>query len=294
MQDTYINTQYRRIRRVAERGNNIDSPTIASFGDEWQAFHAFSPADIERIGAQYFDIVNPDMLNDTHIALDLGCGSGRFMQYLLPRVKHLVGIDPSNAIFAADALLGNTDKVTLCQTDLSRVPYEDNYFDFAYCLGVLHHIPNTQQALCDAVAKLKPGGWFLLYIYYNLDNRSSWYRAIFAIANALRKGVSRLPTRAKQVTCAALAVGLYMPWVLLCRLLKQIGVPTAIRSRLPLQFYENQSFYIIRNDALDRFGTPLEQRFSKQQIADMMQQAGLTDIRFSEQAPYWHAVGKKI
>ena len=50
---------------------------------------------------------------------------------------------------------------------------------------------------------------------------------------------------------------------------------------------------MIRNDSLDRFGTPLEQRFTKQQIKEMMEQAGLTEIVFSDNIPFWHAVGKK-
>lgn len=283
---------HRPIQRVGQ-GNNIDPKTVQSFGDEWQAFHQFSDADIVSLGTQYFDIVSPNMLNNTHTALDLGCGSGRFMKYLLPRVRHIVGIDPSDAIFAADALLGKTPKASLFQTDISRVPYPDGHFDFVYCIGVLHHIPDTQQALCDAVAKLKTGGWFLLYIYYNLDNRGVFYRAIFAAVNALRQLVCRLPKRAKHFVCDFLALVLYMPWVLCGRFLKLLRVPLRFRALLPLHFYENQSFYIIRNDALDRFGTPLEQRFSRQQIADMMQKAGLEELVFSENAPFWHAVGKK-
>ena len=49
----------------------------------------------------------------------------------------------------------------------------------------------------------------------------------------------------------------------------------------------------MRTDARDRFGTPLEQRFTRYQIEAMMRDAGLIDIRFSEAAPYWCAVGLK-
>jgi hypothetical protein len=49
-----------------------------------------------------------------------------------------------------------------------------------------------------------------------------------------------------------------------------------------------------RNDALDRFGTKLEQRFSAKQIIEMMENAGLTDIVIGPVAPYYHAVGKRI
>jgi hypothetical protein len=75
--------------------------------------------------------------------------------------------------------------------------------------------------------------------------------------------------------------------------LKWVGVPEKFRRNIPLQGYENQSFYVIRNDSLDRFGTPLEQRFSRIEIKEMMQEAGLEDIVFSEHIPYWHAVGRK-
>ena len=50
----------------------------------------------------------------------------------------------------------------------------------------------------------------------------------------------------------------------------------------------------MRNDALDRFGTPLEQRFNKSEIKAMMESGGLKNIVFSANAPYWHAIGQKI
>ena len=51
--------------------------------------------------------------------------------------------------------------------------------------------------------------------------------------------------------------------------------------------------YILRNDSLDRFGTTLEKRFSKKEIFSMMKNNGLVNIRFSDTAPFWCAVGFK-
>ena len=64
-------------------------------------------------------------------------------------------------------------------------------------------------------------------------------------------------------------------------------------SQIPLSYYRNLSFYSMRTDALDRFGTRLEQRFSRSKIEAMMHWAGLTDIRFREREPYWVAVGMR-
>lgn len=290
---TEIKTGNRIIKGYQLPGDNLDKKTVESFGEEWTSFHGFAEKDITTSGDKYFDIVTEEMLNNTSTVIDIGCGSGRFMRYLKGRYKKIVGIDPSAAIFAADTLIGPDEQVELIQASTDNIPFPDNHFDFGYSLGVLHHIPDTQKALNDSIKKIKPGGYFLLYLYYSLDNRSFLFKGLFHLSNLVRRVVAKLPSGLKKVICNVLAVTLYMPFVGLCRLLKFFGVGEKYRKMIPLQAYEDQSFYIIRNDSLDRFGTPLEQRFSRKQITEMMQQSGLTEVVFSEKIPYWHAIGKK-
>jgi hypothetical protein len=126
---------------------------------------------------------------------------------------------------------------------------------------VLHHIPDTKKALNDCVKKIRPGGFFLVYLYYKLENRPFYFKVFYWLSNIIRLGVSKLPATLKRWVCNILAVLFYMPFVLLCRVLRLIGVPEKVRKHVPLQAYERQSFYIIRNDSLDRFGTPLNNVF---------------------------------
>ena len=51
--------------------------------------------------------------------------------------------------------------------------------------------------------------------------------------------------------------------------------------------------FTMRTDALDRFGTRLEQRFTKSEIKNMMELSGLKDVEFSNDSIYWLAVGYK-
>lgn len=291
--DAVIDTPERSIHVFENGSANIDRKTVASFGSEWKAFHGFSQEEIQKLGENYFDIVSEEMLNRGDHVLEVGCGSGRFLKFLSNRVLSITGVDPSEAVFAANQLLGKDEKVQLVKASASDLPYDDASFDFVYSIGVLHHIPDTARAMKDCVRKLKQGGYFLTYIYYNLDNRGIVFRALFGIVNGMRALISKMPGALKRFSCDLLAVFLYMPFVLLSRVMKIFRVSESNRRKIPLQFYEDKSFYIIRNDALDRFGTPLEQRFSKAQIKTMMEEAGLTDIIFSEKMPYWHAVGRK-
>ncbi|MCY7375613.1 MAG: hypothetical protein LH472_06535 [Pyrinomonadaceae bacterium] len=62
--------------------------------------------------------------------------------------------------------------------------------------------------------------------------------------------------------------------------------------KIPLSQYRTNSFYVMRNDALDRFGTQLEKRFTKKEMQEMMENAGLENITFSATS-FWTAVGYK-
>ena len=50
----------------------------------------------------------------------------------------------------------------------------------------------------------------------------------------------------------------------------------------------------MQTDALDRFGTQLEKRYSKKDIEEMLIKAGLEKIVFRDSAPFWCALGYKV
>ncbi|MBX2958858.1 MAG: class I SAM-dependent methyltransferase [Flavobacteriales bacterium] len=278
---------------LIDNDTNFDEETVKSFGDEWLKFNLFSEEEIKLAGNQYFDLVGEDILNKETIVLDLGCGSGRWTKFISKKVKIVEAIDPSDAIISAANLNKNEENVRITQASVSNIPFEDESFDFVICLGVLHHIPNTSQALIDVVKKIKTGGSILLYLYYNLDNRGMLYKYLFKISTVFRLMISKLPHGLKKLTCDIVAVVVYLPLVLITRsLINLFGTKSWIK-KIPLSYYSDKSFNIIRNDALDRFGTPLEQRFSKIQIEQMMLKSGLTKIVFSDNEPYWHVLGTK-
>lgn len=278
---------------MKEGPTNLDEETVKSFGEEWNKFTGFDEKDLKVTGDQYFDIVDNSIVNPNSTrVLDVGCGSGRWSRYLSDKVKFIEAVDPSEAIAKASKFNRDKKNIRWTQASVDNIPFEDNSFDFVFSLGVLHHIPDTQQALTDAVKKLKPGGHFLLYLYYALDNRGVAYKLLFKMSNSIRYVISKLPGFLKRIVCDIIALVIYFPLVSLARLLKSLSKGNAF-NKLPLSYYHDKSFHIMRNDALDRFGTPLEQRFTKTEIEKMMLASGLTDIKFSEGVPFWHALGKK-
>lgn len=290
--DGIIQGKNRKIYVFNPGGENIDNKVVDEFGDEWLKFNDHDDDLVKKGGNEYFDILNDEMINSQTYALDIGCGTGRWTKYLAPKLGFIEAVDPSKAIFAADKLLGDIDNVRLTQASIDTLPFADETFDFVMSIGVLHHIPDTRKALNDCVKKVKRGGYFYVYLYYNLDRRGPVYKALFRTSDLIRKMVSRLPGKVKHFVCDVLAIIFYMPFVLIGRLFKYCGFK-GLAKRMPLHGYQNRSFFMIRNDTLDRFGTRLEQRFSKKQVREMMENAGLTNIIISDGIPFYHAVGKK-
>lgn len=289
---TTIEGKNRPIAIFSTEGINIDPVVVRSFGDEWLKFHDFSDEIIEQCAKEYFDILDETIVNKNTYVLDVGCGNGRWTKYLSKKAGFIEAIDPSESIFAADNLLGNIENVRLTKANTETIPFQDETFDFAMSVGVLHHIPNTQQAMMDCVKKVKKGGYFYCYLYHNLEKMNWFFRLLFWLSELGRKVICRLPHKPKAIVCDVLAVIVYMPFVLWVRFLVLIGL-RSIAKKMPLAAYDNKSFFIIRNDSLDKFGTNLEQRFSKKEVALLMENCGLENVIISEGTPYYHSIGRK-
>lgn len=269
---------------------NSDPQTVAGFGDEWTRFDqtGMSDEDTRQIFERYFSIFPWAALPKGAVGFDLGCGSGRWAKLVSPRVGTLHCIDPSAAIDVARRNLALHTNCVFHRAGVDDIPIQDRSMDFGYSLGVLHHIPDTRAALAACVAKLKPGAPFLLYLYYAFDNRPAWFRMLWQASDRVRRLVSLMPHGMRYAMSQIIAGLVYWPLARTAKLAETLNIDVR---NFPLSSYRDCGFYVMRTDALDRFGTPLEQRFSRLEIKDMMESAGLENIRFSEEIPFWCAVG---
>lgn len=272
---------------------NIDPATVEGFGAEWSAYDqsALVGDEYRRLFDGYFRIFPFERLPSGAEGFDLGCGSGRWAAGVAPRVGLLHCIDPSgDALGVARHKLDGLPNVRFHLASADSIPLPDDSQDFGYSLGVLHHVPDTAAALADCVRKLKPGAPFLLYLYYALDNRPAWFRAMWKTTDIARKSIAPLPFKLRKSVATAIAALIYWPLARAAWAGERLGANV---SALPLSAYRYRSFYSMRTDALDRFGTRLEQRFTREEIEQMMRSAGLAEIRFSETEPFWVAIGWK-
>jgi SAM-dependent methyltransferase len=279
--------------RVEGVAGNVDRATVKGFGEEWSAYDqsALVGEEYRRLFDGYFRIFPFEDLPKSAEGFDLGCGSGRWAAGVAPRVGLLHCIDPSErALNVARQKLMDHVNVQLHHAAADAIPLPDSSQDFGYSLGVLHHVPDTARALADCVRKLKPGAPFLVYLYYALDNRGLWFRSIWRATDLARRAIAPLPFGLRRAISTIIAALVYWPLARAAWVIERLGASV---SAMPLSAYRYRSFYSMRTDALDRFGTRLERRFTRNQIDQMMRAAGLGGIQFSDKEPYWVACGRR-
>ena len=281
-----------------EKDQNLDQQVIDSFGHEWAAFDYSESETDAALDSQFLAYCTPIDLTQfnskSSVAADFGAGSGRWTSRLLPYFTVVYALEPSDgANKVLNNKFANEPRVKILQETVGANSIPAQSLDLAMSLGVLHHIPDTGLAIRDVASKVKSGGMFLCYLYYRLENKPLFYRGLFWASNSLRWVISRLPYTVRKIIAQIIAGAIYVPLARTSNLLRRRGRDV---SNFPLHHYANMPFVMLQNDALDRFGTRLEQRFSQNEIIEMLEDSGfdLSSLKFSDAEPFWTFSVKKL
>jgi len=282
----------------SKKDENLDQGVIDSFGHEWATFDYGETETSEALDAQFMAYCAPIDLNQfnpkTSVAGDFGAGSGRWASRLIQYFSLVYALEPSDgASTVLKKKFSGEAKIMVLQETVGANSIPLASLDLAMSLGVLHHIPDTGLAIKDVSRRIKPGGVFLCYLYYSLENKPTFYKLIFKAVDGVRRVISVLPQRIKQLVTSAIAALIYWPLARFSKVLNKLGVNT---SNIPLHHYADMPFVMLANDALDRFGTSLEQRFSKAEITEMLRAADfdIATMKFSDKEPFWTFSVKKL
>lgn len=178
--------------------------TAANFGWQWQHF----TQEDNRYAEQFLGWiapVTPEFFRDK-VVLEGGCGKGRHTQ-LAARwgARDVVGVDLSVAVETAFAATRSLPNVHIVQADIYHLPFARE-FDYAFSVGVLHHLPDPRGGFLSLASKVKPGGHLTGWIYGAENNE--W---IVRFVNPVREQItSRMDRRMLLHLSKIPATGLYL------------------------------------------------------------------------------------
>ena len=100
--------------------------------------------------------------------LEIGVGQGTDLMQFARAGAVCAGVDiTDNHLQLTErnfALQGK--QIELHKADATKLPFADNGFDCVYSFGVIHHIPEAQDVIAEALRVLRPGGKVMLALYY--------------------------------------------------------------------------------------------------------------------------------
>lgn len=246
--------------------------TAESFGFEWGKFSQMRKEWQNNFNF-YFEPANINMLKNK-IVLELGCGNGRHTFYASKLAKEMFAVDLSSSVDIARINNKENKNIHFIQADIYNLPFKKNFFDFIFCLGVLHHLPMPREGFSKLIDLAGSGAGILIYVYRSFTKSSFNFYLLFVV-NFFRDFIKNIPYRALYILCYPLAFFSYLVLVLPYKYLFRYFV----KEDWPLGSYANYSLFVLLNDTFDRFSAPIENRYTKDQVLEWYKEANLKDTK---------------
>jgi SAM-dependent methyltransferase len=248
----------------------LTARTLTSFGYEHTTFSERRREE-EAYWRYLFSGIPSEILTDA-VALDIGCGSGRFDRFLAPRVRALVVLDGSKAIEGAARNLADLSNTVAVRSDLRAIPFAPESFDLITCIGVLHHLDRPEDAFRSMVRLTAPGGRVLIFVYSKpAPGTARWF--VVQSAVALRRVTVHLPHRLLRAVSAVIAAAVYAVVIVPGTVGDRFRIESL--SALPLSFYRRLPLRSLWLSMFDILSAPLERRYTKPEVRTWFHDAGM-------------------
>jgi SAM-dependent methyltransferase len=251
---------------------------VRNFSFEWNRFSktqldSFNKTKISENRFKEVTGLELEQLNGK-MALEVGCGMGRFLEVVSKTAQEAVGIDLSFSVDAARANLKNRPNVHLIQADIFNLPLARKRFDLVYSIGVLHHTHNPKMAFLQIAPLLRESG--LIAVWISPKSAFSYLPKATKVARVFCSGMNpRILLKFIQKSAP-----LALPFVripLVGRFLKGWLIPICdYKGQLPLDNDQLLEWSIL--DTFDLLSPRYLYPYSSEEIKEWFAEARLSDI----------------
>jgi len=200
------------------------------------------------------------------IVLDVGCGSGRFMEVAEKYAAEVVGIDMSFSVDSAFKNLGSKENIHVIQADISSLPFKESCFDYIFSIGVLHHVTNTREAFRQLPKLLKRGGEIAIWVYSDEGFLQKIYNGV---SSFYRFFTTRIPHRLLY-RLSYISVPLYYP--------KKVRILGKVLDLiLPTSVHPNLKWRVL--DTFDWYSPKYQWKHKNKEVVQWFREEGLKNIK---------------
>jgi SAM-dependent methyltransferase len=257
--------------------------TIRDFGEQWLRYTDSDGffGSLELFSDMIYPFLKSSDIKNSKVA-EVGSGSGRIVNMLLGAgAKHVIAIEPSNAFEVLRQNIQQPEKVSCLKIKGDQLPpYGD--LDYVFSIGVLHHIPNPSPVVDAAFKALRPGGYFLVWLYGKEGNN-----LYLALINPLRVLTKHLP----HFILVSLVEIMYWPLVLYIKFCHSLSLP--LRGYL-LSVLEKMSPKKRRLIIYDQLKPSYAKYYTKREAEKLLIDGKFENVRVHHRHEYsWTVIGTK-
>ncbi len=277
----------RGIPRFATHVAEAEQRTADAFGYEWTRYAELA----DRYRQQFLDWlapVTPEFFRGK-VVLEGGCGKGRHTALAAAfGAKDVVALDLSEAVESAFANTRHLDNVHIVQADLNFPPVRQQ-FDYAFSIGVLHHLPDPERGFRALVSRLRPGGAISAWVYGREGN--GW---IVHGVTPLREHITaRLPHGVLDALSAAVTLPLWLGTKLVYGPTRGRLLGAALPYGAYLSYIATFPFREQRSIVFDHLVAPVAFYIRREEFEEWFARAGLQGVQIQHHnGNSWRGFGR--
>jgi SAM-dependent methyltransferase len=237
-----------------------------NFSFEWNVHRKTQVDSISRHNESHNTFVEKTGLKEEELqgklVLDVGCGTGRFMEIAAGFGATVVGIDLSYAVDAAYANMGSRPHIHIIQANLFHLPFRAETFDAIYSIGVLHHTRNTREAFLQLPRLLTKNGAIAIWVYM-------WAGEYSELVDRVRKWTVNIPQMLLYALCAA--------WIPIYYLFRQARWVGKYVRRIPVS-NQGRGYVWDVLDTFDNYSPLYQWKHTSQEVRGWFEEAGLGQV----------------
>lgn len=211
-------------------------------------------------------ITEPIVRGSMGIDIGSGCGYDTYIMAKRNPLVKIISLDISDGVYKTKQLTYGLNNVRVIKGSVLNLPIKNDTFDFAYSFGVLHHTREPEYGLREINRIIKKDAPAFLYLYEDHSENSMKHYAI-KIISIYRIITTKIPQRILYFLCYLASPFIVLAFSYPSRILRKFKATQSLSQKIPFNF--GTHLFSVAGDLYDRFGAPIEQRFSEQEAYNM-------------------------
>ena len=223
----------------------------------------------------------PEKIVSGELGLEIGCGHGLDTRIMASKNinTQIIAIDISEGVYPAACLSKDLKNVRILRASALELPFKNGIFDFCYSFGVIHHTSDPSRCLREIFRVLSPGSKTFLYLYEDHSDNMLKKYPLMAVT-AMRKITSRIDNRVLYFLCLLAAPLVFITFSVSARIFNRFKSTKKLAEAMPFNFARTP--FSLTGDLYDRFGAPIELRFSSTHLYKLLKESRFSNIRLTK------------